>query len=64
MLVRLEAAEHEAFEEAAGLAGMALSGWVRDRLRSASRRELIESGRQVPFLQTMRRETDVEHSGD
>lgn len=49
--VRLSAAEKESFRMAAALAGMALSAWVRDRLRTACRRELIESGRQVPFIQ-------------
>lgn len=50
--VRLERLEKQAFREAAELAGMPLATWVRDRLRSASRRELIELGRRVPFIQT------------
>lgn len=49
--VRLEELEKKAFRDAAELAGMPLATWVRDRLRAASRRELLESGRQVPFLQ-------------
>jgi uncharacterized protein (DUF1778 family) len=48
--VRLEVAEKEAFKEAADLAGLALSAWVRERLRRAARQELEESGRSVPFL--------------
>jgi uncharacterized protein (DUF1778 family) len=48
--VRLEVAEKEAFKEAADIAGLALSAWVRERLRKAARRELEESGRLVPFL--------------
>jgi hypothetical protein len=48
--VRLEVAEKQAFQEAAGLAGLALSAWVRERLRKAARRELQDSGQPVPFL--------------
>jgi uncharacterized protein (DUF1778 family) len=49
--LRLLPAEKEAFQKAADLAGVALSAWVRERLRSAARRELVEAGQQVPFLQ-------------
>jgi hypothetical protein len=49
--VRLRAAEKQAFREAAELAGLSLAAWVRDRLRIASRRELLEFGRKVPFIQ-------------
>lgn len=48
--VRLEVAEKEAFRDAAGLAGLPLSAWVRERLRRAARQELEESGRPVAFL--------------
>jgi len=54
--VRLTEAEKDSFRLAAELAGMALSAWVRDRLRTASRRELLESGRQVPFIQQQHEE--------
>lgn len=47
--LRLKPEEKEGFQKAADLAGVALSAWVRERLRSAARRELIESGEQVPF---------------
>ena len=33
-------------------AGLALSAWVRERLRRVARKELQESGRAVPFLET------------
>lgn len=52
--LRLLPSEKEAFQKAADLAGVALSAWVRERLRSAARRELIEAGQQVPFLQVGR----------
>ena len=48
--IRLEDAEKIAFKEAADLAGLALSAWVRERLRLAARKELEEAGRAVAFL--------------
>jgi hypothetical protein len=48
--IRLESSEKRAFEEAASLAGLAVSAWVRERLRRVARDELRESGRSVPFL--------------
>lgn len=49
--VRCAAAEKEAFKAAAELAGMAVSAWVRDRLRRNAKDELQEAGRPVSFLQ-------------
>jgi len=48
--VRLGVAEKQAFKEAADLAGLALSAWVRERLRMAAREELEQVGRAIPFL--------------
>jgi hypothetical protein len=48
--VRLQAAEKQAFKEAADLAGIPLSAWVRERLRSVARRELSDGGRPISFL--------------
>jgi predicted HicB family RNase H-like nuclease len=48
--VRVEASEKQAFQEAAQLAGIALSAWVRERLRLAAREELEEAGRSAAFL--------------
>jgi hypothetical protein len=47
--VRLDGSEKNAFKAAADLAGLPVSAWVRDRLRAAARRELLESGQAVPF---------------
>jgi uncharacterized protein (DUF1778 family) len=47
--IRLQSDEKQAFENAAELAGIALSAWVRERLRSAARRELTDAGHKVPF---------------
>lgn len=51
---RLQPEERQAFQEAADLAGVPLSAWIRERLRRAARRELEESGRQIAFLQPKR----------
>lgn len=48
--VRLNAAEKQAFQDAASLAGLDLSAWVRERLRQISRKELEEVNRPVAFL--------------
>jgi hypothetical protein len=50
MEMRLDVAEKEAFVRAAEVAGMSLSGWVRDRLRRASRKELEDMDLPVAFL--------------
>ena len=50
MELRLDAAEKQAFWDAADLAGMALSVWVRERLRKAARKELEDADRPVAFL--------------
>jgi hypothetical protein len=49
--MRLEQAEKEAFQSAAQLAGLELSGWIRERLRTLARKELENAGRKVPFLE-------------
>jgi hypothetical protein len=46
----LEVAEKQAFKDAAELAGLPLSTWVRERLRRAAREELEEAHRPVAFL--------------
>jgi uncharacterized protein (DUF1778 family) len=48
--LRLYAAEKQAFKDAADLRGMALSVWVRERLRLAAQRELEEANRPVAFM--------------
>lgn len=49
--IRLQPKEKEAFEIAAELAGIGLSGWVRERLRMAAIRELEGAGMTAPFIQ-------------
>lgn len=48
--VRLTPEEKAGFENAAGLSGLALSAWVRERLRQAARRELEDARQPVPFF--------------
>jgi uncharacterized protein (DUF1778 family) len=51
--MRLMAEEKAAFVQAAQLAGMSLSAWVRDRLRRVSRKELEDMNRPVAFLERL-----------
>jgi uncharacterized protein (DUF1778 family) len=48
--VRLDADEKQAFRDAAELAGIGLSTWVRERLRLVARKELEQAGRTIAFL--------------
>jgi uncharacterized protein (DUF1778 family) len=48
--LRLYAAEKQAFKDAADLRGMALSVWVRERLRLAAQRELEEANKPIAFI--------------
>jgi hypothetical protein len=50
LLVRVESDEKEAFQDAANLAGISLSSWVRERLRRVALRELQEAARPIPFI--------------
>ena len=48
--VRVEPTEKQGFQEAADIAGIALSAWMRERLRRSAIRELEEANRPIPFL--------------
>lgn len=48
--IRVAATEKAAFDRAAEVAGVPLSAWMRERLRTIARRELQEAGEAVPFL--------------
>jgi hypothetical protein len=50
--VRLTDLEKLGFQEAAELAGLPLSAWVRERLRRAARVELEDAGKAIPFVRT------------
>jgi hypothetical protein len=49
--IRLSAKEKQGFRDAADIAGLPLSAWVRERLRFAAIRELENAGRQIPFVE-------------
>lgn len=51
--LRLGVDEKHAFQEAAALAGISLSAWVRERVRTAAIRDLEGSGRSVPFVSSV-----------
>ncbi len=48
--IRLSEDEKTGFQAAADLAGIALSAWVRERLRRAAIEELRGARQDVPFL--------------
>ena len=54
--VRVNSAEKAAFDAAADLAGLALSAWLRERLRLAARTELAAGGQTAPFLRSNTRD--------
>jgi hypothetical protein len=53
--VRLAKGEKQAFRDAAELAGIPLSAWVRERLRHAAMRELEPAARPIEFLRHLRK---------
>ncbi len=53
--LRVSMDEKLAFQDAADIAGLPLSAWVRERLRKAARLELEAAGRQIAFLQRLRK---------
>ena len=54
--VRMSPDEKRAFQEAAELAGIPTSAWIRERLRRAAIRELEEASREIPFLRRVEHE--------
>jgi hypothetical protein len=52
--VRLSGPERAAFEDAARVAGLSISAWVRERLRRTAREELQSAGIKVPFIEEIR----------
>lgn len=50
MEVRMSPEEKATFREAAALAGIPVSAWVRERLRRAAIRELEAASRPIAFL--------------
>jgi hypothetical protein len=51
ILLRLDPGEKLGFTDAARLAGLPLSGWIRERLRKMALKELQEAGEPVAFLE-------------
>jgi uncharacterized protein (DUF1778 family) len=50
LLIRLEPEEKQAFHQAAEIAGIPLSSWMRERLRRAAIRELESAGKPIAFI--------------
>jgi hypothetical protein len=51
LLLRLEPGEKAAFKNAASIAGIPISAWMRERLRRTARQELEEARQPIPFLE-------------
>jgi len=51
ILIRTNVLEKEGFERAAEIAGIRLSSWARERLRSAAIKELQNAGEKIIFLE-------------
>jgi uncharacterized protein (DUF1778 family) len=51
--IRLTSEEKQGLTEAAELAGIPLSSWVRERLRLAAIRDLESAGRKIPFVRAI-----------
>jgi uncharacterized protein (DUF1778 family) len=51
---RLDEEEREAFQDAARLAGIPLSNWIRERLRRAASDELEAAGMKAAFLRNFK----------
>ncbi len=49
--IRVESAEKQAFKDAADMAGIPLSTWIRERLRQVAIRELEGVGHRIAFLE-------------
>jgi uncharacterized protein (DUF1778 family) len=52
--IRVGADEKEAFQQAAEVAGISLSAWMRERLRKLAAQELNEAGITPGFLKKLR----------
>jgi len=50
LLLRLDAREKQGFLEAAQIAGVPLTVWIRERLRKLAAKELEQANKPVPFL--------------
>ena len=50
ILIRVHRSEKAAFQDAAELAGIPMSAWVRERLRCAARKDLMEANLPVAFI--------------
>ena len=54
LLIRLTESEKESFERAAEIAGIGITAWVRERLRSAAILDLQNVGEKIAFLKPIK----------
>lgn len=50
VLIKLSDEEKISFKKAAELSGMGFSAWARLRMREAAKKELLDAGQKVDFL--------------
>jgi hypothetical protein len=51
VMIKVSEEERDGFRRAAEIAGVGLSAWARQKLRSAAIKDLQEVGEKIPFLQ-------------
>lgn len=54
ILIKLSESERDGFKRAAEIAGVGLSAWARQKLRSAAIKDLQEIGEKIPFLEPLK----------
>jgi len=59
--IRVQPTEKRAFQEAAELAGISLSSWMRERLRRVAIRELEEACKPVAFKSPVQKQAYEEN---
>ncbi len=53
LLLRIQPSEKQGFTEAARIAGISLTAWIRERLRLAAIRDLENAGKNIPFIKDL-----------
>ena len=54
ILIKVSETEKEGFKKASEIAGIGLSAWARQKLRSAAIKDLQEVGEKIPFLEQIK----------
>lgn len=60
VLIKLSDDEKNAFKKAAELSGLGFSAWARLRMRDAAKKELLDNGEKVDFLNNKEYEKQID----